>query len=260
MITQRRRTAGLRLVNGDTHVHIDPGPGALVFSNWARLSPQRLTGLVVTHCHPDHYSDAEVLIEAMSRGTRDHRGVVAAPNSVLHGNQSFDPSISSYHRGLPARIETLMPGHAFSVGDLSFEAVEARHSEKEGVGLVFEAPGSGKVGYTSDTGFFVGLGEIYRDLRLLVACAMWPRQEHLRYHLNTDEVLKLMEAAEPGCVVLTHFGMKMLNAGPDEEAEFIEQETGVPVVAARDGMKLSLGERIVVQGPRKRDEPRLIEA
>ncbi|MCJ7731677.1 MBL fold metallo-hydrolase, partial [Candidatus Bathyarchaeota archaeon] len=83
MTSQMRRTAGIRLSEGKTQVHIDPGPGALVFSNWAGLSPEKLDGLIVTHCHPDHYTDAEVFIEAMTRGTMAKRGVLAASKSVL---------------------------------------------------------------------------------------------------------------------------------------------------------------------------------
>jgi phosphoribosyl 1,2-cyclic phosphodiesterase len=107
MITQKRRTAGIRLVHDETHIHVDPGPGALVYSNWARLNPQKLDGIVVTHCHPDHYTDAEVLIEAMSRGTRTKRGVLAAPRSVLTGNADCDRGVSSYHSNLPANVETM---------------------------------------------------------------------------------------------------------------------------------------------------------
>jgi len=260
MITQRRRTAGIRLVHGETQVHIDPGPGALVFSNWARLSPQSLDGVVVTHCHPDHYTDAEVLIEAMSRGTRQKRGVLAAPRSVLKGNDDYDASISNYHQELPATIETMGIGTSFEIGSLSFESVEARHSEKDGVGLRFSASDLGVVGYTSDTGYFEGLGDIYGGVRLLIACMMWPRNEHLRYHLATDEVLEIIESAKPGCVVLTHFGMKTISASPEEEASYLEAESGVPVVAARDGMKVVVGEGIEVIGPRKANEPRFIDA
>ena len=89
---------------------------------------------------------------------------------------------------------------------------------------------------------------------------MWPRNEHLRYHLNTDEVLKIVEEVKPEAVVLTHFGRKMVNAGPEDEAAYIEETTGVPTVAARDGMRVIVGERIEVRGPRKSDEPRFIEA
>jgi phosphoribosyl 1,2-cyclic phosphodiesterase len=260
MITQRRRTAGIRLVHGGTDVHIDPGPGAVVFSNWARLSPQGLDAVVVTHCHPDHYTDAEVLVEAMTHGTRSRRGVLAASRSVLYGNEDCDQSISTYHQGLVGAVETLVPGHRFAVDDLAFEAVAARHSDPETVGIRAEVPGVGSLGYTSDTAYLPELGGAYGGLRLLVLCTMWPRGNPLRFHLCTDDALKILEESRPGCAVLTHFGMKMLVADPEAEASYLEKETGVPTVAARDGLHVVLGEGIEFRGPRKKDEPRLIEA
>ena len=260
MITQCRRTAGIRLVHGDTHVHVDPGPGAVVFSNLARLSPQKLDGLVVTHCHPDHYTDAEVLVEAMTHGTKDKRGVLAAPDSVLHGNDDYAPSISTYHQGLVGSIERLTPGHCFNVDGIRFEAVKAIHTDSETVGFIAETPDAGVIGYTSDTAYFPEIGELYRGVRLLMVCTMWPRDNPLKYHLCTDDAKRILEGASPGCAVLTHFGMKMLNADPEKEAAYLEEVTGVPTVAARDGMEIVLGETIEVKGSRKGDQPRFIEA
>ena len=260
MTTQRRRTAGIRIVHGETQVHVDPGPGALVFSNWAGLGPQSLDALVVTHCHPDHYGDAEVFIEAMTHGTTSRRGVLAATRSVLWGSDGVGPSVSAYHRGLVGEVVEMRPGVEFSVNDLGFTATEARHSDPATVGLLIRTPSLGSVGYTSDTGYFEELGSIYRGARLLVLCVMWPRAQHLEKHLSTDEAEKILRDARPGCAVITHFGVRMLNAGPEKEAAHLQEATGVPVVAAVDGLKVALGGQIVFQGPRKSDKPRAVEA
>jgi ribonuclease BN (tRNA processing enzyme) len=45
-------------------------------------------------------------------------------------------------------------------------------------------------------------------------------------------------------VVLTHFGMRMLQAKPWELAERLTEETGVKVIAARDGMTLEIDKAI----------------
>jgi hypothetical protein len=42
--------------------------------------------------------------------------------------------------------------------------------------------------------------------------------------------------------ILTHFGMTVLKAKPWELAETLTQDTGVKVIAARDGMKFNLNE------------------
>lgn len=260
MVTQRRRTAGLRLIWGDVHIHVDPGPGGLIFSNWSGLSPQKLDAIFVTHCHPDHYCDAEVLIEGMTRVTTKRRGVLAASRSVLQGVEDIGPSISTYHQGLVERVVALEPNVSFDVREVAVRALRAEHSDPATVGLRLEFPDVGSIGYTSDTAYFDGVSDGYRSVRLLILCTMRPRGAPLPLHLSVDDALKILVEARPRCAVLTHFGMKMLNAGPEVEAEYLEAETGIPTVAARDGMRVILSDVIEVRGPRKREEPRVIEA
>ena len=258
MTTQLRRTAGIRLTEGETQVHIDPGPGALVFSNWADLGPEKLRGLIVTHCHPDHYTDAEVFIEAMTRGVKTKRGVLAGSKSVLRGGDGIGPCISSYHQGIVGDIVELYEGTHFQIDDLSFTATEAKHSDPYSVGLRVNTD-NGNIGYTSDTAYFSGLSESYSDLRLLILCTMWPRDNPIRIHLNTDDAKLIIDEAQPKACILTHFGMRMLNAGPEKEAEYLTVETGVPVFAATDGLRVSLGDEIILKGPRKKDEPVVVD-
>ena len=88
---------------------------------------------------------------------------------------------------------------------------------------------------------------------------MWPRGDRLNIHLNTDDALKLIMEAQPKVCLMTHFGMRMLNADPEKEAEYLTSETGIPVYAAADGLQVSLGDKIILQGPRKKDAPIIIE-
>jgi phosphoribosyl 1,2-cyclic phosphodiesterase len=252
MISQRRRTAGIRISQGDTQIHIDPGPGALVFSNLAGMNPNMLDGLIITHCHPDHYTDAEVFIEAMTHGTRAKLGVLAATKSVLRGAENIGPSISKYHQGIVRDLIELYQGTSFNVGDLEFTATEAKHSDPFSVGLRL-ITNWGSIGYTSDTGYYDGLADSYNDLRLLILCTMWPRNNPIKIHLNTDEALKIINEVKPEACILTHFGMRMLNAGPEKEAGYLSKQTNLPVYAAIDGMRVTINEEIILKGPQKKD-------
>lgn len=260
MCTQRRRTAGIRLEHGGTQIHVDPGPGALIYSIYAGLTPMRLDGVVVTHCHPDHYTDAEVLVEAMTSGTTRKQGVLAAAKSVLRGGEDLDPSISRYHQRLVGRVEELVPGSRFTIGSINFEALKAIHGDGNAICLRFETPGVGILAYTSDTEAYPGLGEALQGCRMLVLGTMWPRGIPLVGHLCTDDALKLIKEARPGCVVTTHFGIKLLNADPAKEAAWLEEQSEVPVVAAVDGMTVNIDDAVTVKGPHKSDKPRVIEA
>lgn len=261
MATQRRRTAGLRFIYGDSlNVHLDPGPGALIFSNWMRLNPQKLDAILISHSHPDHYCDTEVLIEAMSHGTTQKRGFVVAPRSVLRGNEVCGPAISRYHQSLVEEVIELSVGGRAQLKELNITATKAHHSDPDGVGFRVGTPDLGDVAYTSDTELFDGIEEYYRGVRLLILCTMRPRGAPLPLHLSANDAIRLVGAVKPKCAVLTGFGMRMLAAKPHVEAEAIQKETGIPTIAADDGMRLVVGEKIEVGNRKKEASTWVVEA
>jgi len=246
-ITQKRRTAGIRMIDDSLNLHLDPGPGALVYSISEGLDPQKLNAIFVSHCHPDHYTDAEVLIEAMTRGTTRKHGVLAAAKSVLNGSNVCEPSISKYHQQMPnQKIETI-PNMRFQVDNVRVSVTKARHTDPDAVGFRFETSEFGDFAYTSDTEYFEGIGKYYEGVRLLMLCVMRPAGKPWKGHMTTIDAIKIVEEARPEQAVLTHLGMQMIFKGPAKEAKLIEEKTGVPTVAAADRMRISFGETITVQ-------------
>ncbi|PMB75093.1 MAG: MBL fold metallo-hydrolase [Candidatus Bathyarchaeota archaeon] len=250
-ITQKRRTAGIRIISENLNLHLDPGPGALVHSINEGLDPQKINAVFVSHCHPDHYTDAEVLIEAMTRGMTRKRGVLAAAKSVLSGNDLCEPSISKYHQQMPEQKIEAVPNLKFQIGSVNVSVTEARHTDPDSVGFRFETEDFGDFAYTSDTEYFEGIGRYYEGVRLLLLCIMRPAGKPWKGHMTTNDAIKIVKEALPEQAVLTHFGMQMIFKGPSTEAKLIEEETGVPTVAASDGMRINFGETITVQAGRK---------
>lgn len=246
-VTQKRRTGGIRLLGEEFNIHVDPGPGALAYSWSLGLDPRKIDGVLVSHAHPDHYTDTEMLVEAMTGGTVRRRGVLAAAKSVLHGGEGVEAAVSQYHQSLPRRVVEIVPKTVFEVGSLRVVGAEARHSDVSGVGFRFETSVGG-VGYTSDTEFFDGLEEYYHGVRVLILCVLRPGGEPWRGHMTSDDAVKLVRAAGPEFVVLTHFGMRMILRGAVGEAKRVGRETGVEVMAAWDGLELLLGDKDVVVG------------
>jgi len=250
-ITQKRRTAGIRIISDGLNLHLDPGPGALVHSINEGLDPQKLDAVFVSHCHPDHYTDAEVLIEAMTRGMTKKRGVLAASKSVLSGSDVCEASISKYHQQMPEQRIEAVPNLKFQVSDVNVSATEARHTDPDAVGFRFETANFGDFAYTSDTEYFEGIGKYYEDVRLLILCVMRPAGKPWKGHMTTDDAIKIVEETRPEQAVLTHLGMQMIFKGPASEAKLVKEKTGVPTVAAADGMRINFGETINVQSSRK---------
>jgi phosphoribosyl 1,2-cyclic phosphodiesterase len=246
-ITQKRRTAGIRIIGENLNLHLDPGPGALVYSVSEGLDPQKLNAIFVSHCHPDHYTDAEVLIEAMTRGMTKKRGVLAASKSVLRGSEVCEPSISKYHQQMLEQVIEAVPNMRFQVADLAVSVAEARHTDPDAVGFKFETKEYGDFAYTSDTEYFEGIGKYYRGVRLLMLCVMRPAGKPWKGHMTTEDAIKIIQEAQPEQAVLTHLGMQMIFQGPAREAKLIEEKTGTPTVAATDGMRIVFGEKMEVQ-------------
>jgi phosphoribosyl 1,2-cyclic phosphodiesterase len=247
-ITQKRRTARIRIVGEGSDFHLDPGPGALVYSINEGLNPQKLNAVFVSHCHPDHYTDAEVLIEAMTKGTTKKRGVLVASRSVLHGDEmGFNPVVSNYHKQMLERVIEASPNEKFQIGNINVSVTEARHTDPDTVGFRFENSEFGSFAYTSDTEYFEGISKYYEGVRLLILYVMRPSGKSWKGHMTTDDAIKIIEETRPEQAVLTHFGMQMIFKGPAREAKLIEKETGVPTIAARDGMQIRFGETINLQ-------------
>jgi len=251
-ITQKRRTAGIRIISEDSNLHLDPGPGALVHSIGEGLNPQKLNAVFVSHCHPDHYTDAEVLIEAMTKGTKKKRGVLVASKSVLHGNEmGFDPVVSKYHQQMPERVIEASLNTKFQVDKINVLVTEARHTDPDTVGFRFETQESGSFAYTSDTEYSESISKYYEGVRFLILCVMRPSGKPWKGHMTTDDAIRIIEQARPEQAALTHFGMQMIFKGPAKEARHIEEETHVPTIATRDGMQIKFGRTIDVQARRK---------
>ena len=246
-ITQKRRTAGMRIMSEGLNLHLDPGPGALVYSISEGLDPQKLNAIFISHCHPDHYTDAEVLIEAMTHGTIQKRGILVAAKSVLNGSKACEASISKYHQQMPEQKIEAVPGMKFQLVNLNVSVMEARHTDPDAVGFRFETSEFGDFAYTSDTEYFEGISKYYERVRLLILCVMRPSGKPWKGHMTTDDAIKIIEATHPEKAILTHLGMQMIFHGPAKEAKLIEEKTGVSTVAAVDEMLINFGETINVQ-------------
>ena len=72
--------------------------------------------------------------------------------------------------------------------------------------------------------------------------------------MTPKEAAKIVDTIKPEMAVATHFGMKMLFSGPAYEIKMIKATTGVPTVAAFDGMKLRIGEKITIGKTRRNQQ------
>ncbi|HJW97428.1 MAG TPA: MBL fold metallo-hydrolase [archaeon] len=241
-ITQIRATGGWILWLDGEMMHVDPGPGALVRAKQYGVNLRKLTGIVISHVHPDHTTDAPVVLEAMTQGALKKRGVVLANGHAFRGGENLVPVFSEYHLKMLERHEVMEPGKKARVGKVSVEAVEARHTEPKALGYVFSGEGK-KVGYTGDGEYYDGQEKHFLGCDVLLINCHRPKEFPLKGYMDSEGARKLIEKAKPGTAILTHFGIRMMRGVAEREAKWIGQETGVRTIAAKDGMVIDSGKK-----------------
>jgi phosphoribosyl 1,2-cyclic phosphodiesterase len=234
---QLRKSGGTWLTLDDTNVIIDPGPGSLVriLSSKPKLDPRDLDGIILSHKHLDHSNDVNIIIEAMTNGGWDKKGVLFAPKEVLDD----DPVVLKYIRNYLEKIEILKEKRSYNIGNISFETpVKHIHHGAEGYGFnIFGKNNS--VSIITDTKYFKGLESYYNGDILILNVVFYENKRDLQ-HFDIKDTEKIISLNKPKLTVLTHFGMTMIKAKPWEIAEKLSKKFGVKVIAASDGLVIDL--------------------
>ena len=248
LLKQIRATGGFRINSKSANIHIDPGPGALLHSLRLGLDLLKLDCVVVSHYHVDHVNDAELLVEAMSNYTKEKGGIIIGSKYTIEGDELGDSGIGIYHQRLAGEICIAKHGEKKKFktkkGEFEMEFIKAKHDEETAFGFKLWLDGK-IIGYTSDTEYFDGIGEQYKNCDYLIVHCLKPEPDKYHGHLTSSDVTKILKTAKPKLAILSHFGMRMLYIA-DKEATKIENESGVRTIAAKDGMKIGEGLEIQV--------------
>ena len=239
VINQLRSSGGLWISVGGTNIHMDPGPGALVrcLSSRPKLNPSSLDGILLSHKHLDHSGDINVMIEAMTDGGFKKRGVLFVPRDALED----DPVVLRYVRNYVERVEVLREHTEYELGNIRFSTAKRHVHSVETYGFNFFLP-MGQLSLLTDTRFFPELTDLYPGRILIASVVRYKPIENAQgiEHLAVDDVKRVISKTQPRLTVLTHFGMTMIRAKPWDVAKSLEEELGLRVMAARDGMTLNL--------------------
>lgn len=258
--TQLRHSGGLVWRISGFTLWVDPGPGALVraLSARPRLDPQKVDALLVSHRHLDHSGDATAVVEAMTEGGRRRRGALLAPRDALE----TEPVVFRYAQEFPERRVVLEEKGEVELAPGLLLATPLAHDHgTETYGYRLRSPGL-SVAHVTDTFWMDELPEAYGGVDLLVVNATRPRGGDRRLlHLGWDDAERLVRAVRPRAAVLTHFGIPVIRAAPELMAREMTERLGLPVLAARDGMTVplgdlgALGEKAASQGGARRGKP-----
>ncbi len=237
-VYQVRNTGGIYL-EAEVNIHLDPGPGAVINLNRLGIDPASTDGVLVSHCHPDHYADAEVLIEGMTRCNFSRRGLLAGSRSVIDGTNDHGPAVSAYHRRIVSECLSLKPGECFNVGKLEIQTTPTSHSDIDGIGFRFMTE-EGIISYVSDSELVDEVIDAHKGARVLIMCVTRPLGARVKFHMSTEDAAALTNYVKPEVAIMTHFGSKFVHEDPEKQAMYVQEKSGIRTIPAVDFMRLSM--------------------
>ena len=235
---QLRASGGIWLNLENTGLLVDPGPGCLVHGlrNQPPLDPLKINGIFLSHKHLDHSGDLNVMIEAVTNGGFTKRGVLFAPGDAL----SDDPVVSKHLRPFLKEIVTLRERGEYRLGPLHIRTPVRHLHGVETYGFRLDSGKKPVISYIPDSRYFSGIAEAYEKTDILIINTVFYERREGFMHLSLPEAEEIIRHVRPRKAILTHFGMTMLRKRIWEKTAEISERAGAEVIAASDGMTISL--------------------
>jgi phosphoribosyl 1,2-cyclic phosphodiesterase len=201
-----------------------------------------LAAIALSHKHLDHAGDATAVIEAMTSGGFRRRGMLLAPPDALDD----EPTVLPYAQRFVSELVRLSErGGPYRIGDVELRTSIAHVHAVETYGLHFSFRDL-RVAYLPCGRYFDGLAADYArlDPHVLIVNVLRFRDEMNVDHLTWEDARAVVAQVRPKVAVFQHFGTKMLEAGPQRLAQELEDELGIRVIAAYDGLRLDLDTQV----------------
>jgi ribonuclease BN (tRNA processing enzyme) len=216
--------SGYLLHDGTTRVWVDAGSGTL--ANLQRhLSPDDLDAIVLSHEHPDHWSDLEGWNNVL-RFTLHRTGFPVYAPAGLRGRTYQDTAPQMIWHDVADR-------DTVPVGTMTFTFSRTDHGP-ETLGMRVDAGGR-SFGYSADTGPRWSLEALGADLDLaLCEATLTPDEEGTLQHLSARQAGGSARDAGARRLVLTHLWPTL---DPDRPRAEGAEAFGAPVEVAAVGAR-----------------------
>jgi len=237
VIKQVRKSGGIWITLDNTNLLIDPGPGSLVrcLSSKPKLNPIELDAILLSHRHIDHANDINIIIEAMTNGGFNNKGVVFAPKEAFEK----DPVILEYVRNYVEKVINLKEKKSYIIKNITFETpIKHQHHGVEGYGFNIYGKNT-SISIITDTKYFENIESYYKGDVLILNVVFFKENKKFQ-HLSLADAEKIISKNKPKLAIMTHFGMTMIKAKPWELAEKLTKKLKTKVIAASDGMEIDL--------------------
>jgi ribonuclease BN (tRNA processing enzyme) len=236
MAKQKRASGGIIINTEGVQFHIDPGPGSLIMAREYKINPRDTTGLIATGTDINLCNDINCMIEAMTHNGLDKKGVLIVNDIIYNGNHDNFPFLTKYHRTCVEKSIAVTYNKKIGINDIELRTLPCYGTNNIGLKIISS---NYTILYSSKTEFNNHLFEDYKDADILILNVLSPGDNKVEGNLCIDEAIKITSKVKPQLLIITGFGIKMMNADLLSETRRIQKETNVQTIVAKDGMEIN---------------------
>jgi len=236
---QYRASGGIIFEFEDNQFHIDPGPGSLVMAKMMGINLRETTAVFITKNDIFRANDGNAVISAMTHEGMDERGVLVCPSSVLiDEDKKKSPFVNKLYKNYLEKSIAVDNTKKIGINNVDIEIIELKGPLENECGIKFITP-KFNLAYIPDTVLTNNLLAELEEIDVLILGVREPKGSQKKDCMTSEGAEKIIKKVKPQLAIITGFGVKMLQADPLYEAREIQRETGVQIIAAKDGMSIN---------------------
>ncbi|MCK5289701.1 MAG: MBL fold metallo-hydrolase, partial [Candidatus Aenigmarchaeota archaeon] len=101
---QIRASGGIYIESCGKKLYLDPGPGALVHARRNNIPLEELDAILLSHVHQDHTNDANVLIDILTKGGWEKKGILIGSKTALEGYENIEKAVLNHYLNFLEKI------------------------------------------------------------------------------------------------------------------------------------------------------------
>lgn len=235
-----RSCSGYYLEAGQARILMDCGAGTTRRLAQLGIEWQRISHVILTHFHIDHYADLTSILFAWKYGMLPPR---SAPVEIVGppGTAGLVARLAAAHGewvtapGYEVRISELPAGGRLDLDGAVLSATKVPHTPESVAYSIVE--GARRLVYSGDTGFDPSFAEWARGCDLLVLECSLPKSMAIVEHLTPEQCGEVARLAAPRQLVLTHLYPPVEDV---DIAALVAANYSGPTVVAHDGWRAEL--------------------
>ncbi len=230
-----RKSGGFIIKAKNTIAHIDPGPGAFLNILPLGFKPWDTDIFILSHIHLDHSADINTMVESAKVGSKEKQVAIGAPEDAFYGNSRV---ILDFIIKKADKHFVFKENASYIWKDIKIDVLK-KHTHHGAItyGLVFNE----KIAYHPCAKFEPDIVRHYpSNIDLLILNTTFYKKRNNIDHLCKDDVIEILNIVKPKTAIITHFASDMIEAGPENVANEIEDKTHIKTIAAFDGAKIVL--------------------